>query len=178
MAESKVAFDGPRRNTFLLAPESPSIVIVGLDTQDGDSHPLYDTRIHKPLREATVIDILLNGVIEPVIVTKGRKCAPLLSGEAVPAEAALVVDGRGRVMHAREANRRLLAAGSVPIRVPVLSPMRGSDSELLGRLVALNEHRQEDSALGKARKIDEAEAKRLLGFKEAEPEVESETAAE
>ena len=66
------------------------------------SHPLYDERIHLPLDESMILNIMDQGVLEPIIVWKdpetGLSC---------------VVDGRQRVRHTVEANKRLAAAGRI-----------------------------------------------------------------
>jgi ParB family transcriptional regulator, chromosome partitioning protein len=136
---SKTAFQASRRSLFLLAPED--VVVVGLDTKDGPEHPLYDERIHMPLVEMTVRDIMKRGVIEPIVVIKNG-------------EKAVVTDGRRRIMHAREVNRRLREAGSEElIRIPVLPPEKGSDSELMSLMIVLNEHREADMPINRAKKL-------------------------
>ncbi len=136
---SKTAFEGSRRSLFLLTPEE--VVIIGLDTEDGPSHPLYDERIHLPLAEMTVLDIMNRGVIEPIVVKKDG-------------DRAIVTDGRRRVMHAREVNRRVKAAGGTNfVKIPVLPPEKGTDGVLMGLMIALNEHREEDTPINRAKKI-------------------------
>jgi ParB family chromosome partitioning protein len=147
---AKTAFEAPRGNIYQLDPSA--IVIIGLDTQHGPEHPLYDARIHEPLREATVLDIMKRGVIEPIAVRKDGV-------------AAVVIDGRRRVMHAREANRRLEADGKPLVKVPALSPHKGTDADHAELLVVLNEHREGDSMVNRARK---AQAMLSRGFTEAQ----------
>ncbi|MDP1177692.1 ParB/Srx family N-terminal domain-containing protein, partial [Klebsiella pneumoniae] len=71
----------------------PATLHLGTDK----THPLYDERIHLPIREAMVLNIRDQGVLEPIIVVKdpetGLTC---------------VVDGRQRVRQTLEANKRLL----------------------------------------------------------------------
>lgn len=136
----------------MMPPEE--IIVIGIDTEDGASHPLYDTRIHKPLNEATVRDIMKRGVKEPITVTK--------DGDESPP---IVIDGRRRVLHAREANRRLAEEGiEVRIKIPVLPPERNSDDgRMLALMVALNEHREADSPMNRAMK---AQKYRDLGYTE------------
>lgn len=43
----KQALDAPRKQYWLLNPEN--LVIIGLDTNDGPEHPLWDTRIKLPI---------------------------------------------------------------------------------------------------------------------------------
>ncbi len=66
------------------------------------SHPLYDERVHRPWSEPMVLNIMALGVIEPIIITKDPESGVVM-----------VVDGRGRVINCREANRRLLERGEV-----------------------------------------------------------------
>lgn len=134
---AKTAFDAQRSNIYQLDPQV--VVIIGLDTEHGPEHVLYDARIKEPLREATVLDMMKRGVVEPIVVRKDG-------------EAAVVIDGRRRVMHAREANRRLVEAGQPLLRVPVLSPRKGTDNDHFETLVVLNEHREADGPLNRARK--------------------------
>jgi ParB family chromosome partitioning protein len=101
-------------------------------------HPLYDARINLPLDEALVRNISVNGVIEPVVVTK--------EGDKV-----LVVDGRQRVRAAVEANKRLEKEGKEPLKVTCVL-RRGSESDLFGVAISANENRQDDTPLGRAHK--------------------------
>lgn len=134
----KTAFDATRASIFYLNPTD--IQIVGLDTTDGPEHPLYDQRIHIPLREETVLDIMQRGVIEPITVRKNG-------------DVAQVVDGRRRVMHAREANRRLRLAGTPTVLVPVLPPKKGTEASLTELMIVLNAHREQDDTAGEALKM-------------------------
>jgi ParB family chromosome partitioning protein len=140
MASGK-AIDAPRgASTFKLDPDE--VIIVGLDTDDGPEHPRYDERIHLPLKEETVLNFMSIGVHTPIVVCKAEHGVE-------------VDDGRRRVMHAREANKRLRAMGEEPLVLLAL-PKRGDDAfhQTLG--VVLNEHREDDGILGKITK-----AKRL-----------------
>lgn len=112
--------------------------VVGLDTDDGPEHPLYDERINDPLDENMVRNIMWQGVIEPIIIRKDG-------------EACQVVAGRRRVRHAREANRRLLEQGREPIRILAIN-RRGSDAEMAGVMISENEVRKDDGPLAKAKK--------------------------
>lgn len=154
---AKQAFEGARRSIYMVPPED--VIIIGVDTKDGPEHPLYDERIHWKLKEPTILDIMGRGVKEPIVVKKDG-------------DKAIVTDGRRRVLHAREANKRLKKKGREVLCVPVMPPENGSDSELLGLMVSLNEHREEDSVFNRARKIkkyldyghDEADAARTFNI--------------
>ena len=134
---AKQALEGSRLNAFGMDPNE--LVIVGLDTEDGVEHPLYDERVKLKLDEALVRNIMFHGVIEPVTVTK--------DGDGRP----LVVVGRQRVRCAREANKRLEAEGKASIVVPVMV-RRGEQTSMFGVMVSENECRQGDLPLTTARK--------------------------
>nr|WP_302055575.1 ParB N-terminal domain-containing protein [Burkholderia multivorans] len=104
-------------------------------------HPLFDRRALLPYDEAMVRNIRHRGVLETILVHKDPE-----TGEVV------VVDGRRRVIAAREANRRLRDEGLAPIMVPAL-PKRGKQAELAGMMVATNEHREHDSPINRAEKM-------------------------
>jgi ParB family chromosome partitioning protein len=114
-------------------------VIIGLDTKDGAEHALYDPRINLPIDEAMVLNIMANGVIELI------ECR--MNGTK-----AEVVNGRRRVRHAREANKRLKKMGSDPIKVG-FTLKRGDDARLFGIAVSANEHREDDTPMAKAEKL-------------------------
>lgn len=77
-----------KSNVLFFDPESLHLVT---DT----SHPLYDERVHLPLSESVILNIMELGVIEPIIVWKDPE-----SGKTC------VVAGRQRVKNATEANAR------------------------------------------------------------------------
>ncbi|RQZ50907.1 ParB N-terminal domain-containing protein [Burkholderia sp. Bp9099] len=105
------------------------------------NHPLFDRRALLPYDEAMVRNIRHRGVLETILVHKDPE-----TGEVI------VVDGRRRVIAAREANRRLRDEGLPPIMVPAL-PKRGKQAELAGMMVATNEHREHDSPINRAEKM-------------------------
>jgi ParB family chromosome partitioning protein len=140
-----------RTDLFLMDPAQ--LTIIGLDTPDKENHPLYDSRIHLPLDEAMVKNIMTFGVLEPVLVRK--------NGENIE-----VLDGKQRVRHAREANKRLEAQGSKPLRISVLAPKRESDKNLAGIMVSANEIRRSDEWVQRAEK-----ALKLLNFGYTKPEI-------
>ncbi|MHA0949535.1 ParB/RepB/Spo0J family partition protein [Enterobacter ludwigii] len=108
------------------------------------SHPLYDERIHLPVSEAMVLNIMDQGVLEPIIVWKdpetGLSC---------------VVDGRQRVRHTLEANIRLQAAGKETLKVPAVTK-RGSAHRMAQAMISANEIRQADTPVGRAKKMADA----------------------
>lgn len=140
---AKQALEGKRLNAFGVDPDG--IVIIGLDTKDGPGHPLYDKRVALPLNEAMVLNIMVHGVLEAVLVRKETT----LDGE----EIVVCVAGRQRIRCAREANRRLRAEGAEPILVPCMV-RRGSDAGVMGVMISENEIRQEDAMESKLNKLE------------------------
>lgn len=105
------------------------------------NHPLYDERVHKPIDEATVLNIMHQGVLEPIIVTKNTETG-----------AVEVVDGRQRVKCAIEANKRLAARGEAALVIPGVV-RRGRPHELAGVMVSTNEIRTADTPMNRAAKM-------------------------
>lgn len=150
-----------------------SLVIIGLDTDDGPSHPLYDERVKYPLREALVVSIAAKGVLSPIHVR-------------IDGDKATVLDGRQRVRAAREVAARFAASGAaLQVRVPVIVAAAKKGATAAFQAVALNALRQADSFAVTARKaahlfaickslaevaqafgISEATAKKLVDFGE------------
>ena len=143
----KELIEGAKRGTiFELRPED--LVIIGLDTKDGPEHPLYDERIFKPLNEGTILNMMALGVQQTVNV---------VVGEGKP----IVYDGRRRTMHAREANKRLRAAGEEPItvRCEAKNGKKVSENLLAEAMISLNELRENDDVLVKAAKAERMRAR-------------------
>jgi ParB family chromosome partitioning protein len=105
-------------------------------------HPLWDPRVLDPVDEKIVRSMMTVGYLpEPVVVRKNGRTAedkPIVE----------VVDGRHRVTAAREANRRLRAAGREPIRVQAI--VRQGNEELYGIGVAMNAPKKRDSVIARA----------------------------
>ena len=107
------------------------------------AHVLYDERVHSQPNERMVRSIMHKGVTTAIIIAKdpetGRTC---------------VVDGRQRVINAREANRRLIERGEEPIQVPgVVRKFGGSGADLADVMVLTNELREQDTPLNRAKKM-------------------------
>lgn len=111
------------------------LVIVGLDTEDGITHPLWDERIKLEVNQDLVKSILAYGVRVPVLVREE-------DGKL------LVVDGRQRVRAAREAG--LIDPGMAPRVSYVLQ--QGDDNKIASVMVLTNELRVDDAIIAKARK--------------------------
>jgi len=129
---ASITFDNAvRTDAYQLFPEDVLIITDPL-------HPLFDVRALWPFDESLVCDIMLAGVEEPIIVMKD-------GGRAV------VIDGRQRVIAAREANRRLAEQGKEIIRVKAVK-RNGSMDELFGVSISTNEHRRDDAVTVRAEK--------------------------
>lgn len=133
---AKQALKGSRLNLFAMDPDD--LVIVGLDTDDTSTHPLFDERIFLPMKEGMILSMLAVGVQHAVTVVKDG-------------DKALVVDGRQRVRHAREAKKRQLAEGSETLKVPC-KVVRGDDGHIVGLAALGNSMREEESPLAKAKR--------------------------
>lgn len=135
-------FDAARSQLFHLDADK-QIVIIGLDTKDGPEHVLYDDRIHLPIDQELVENLLLlRKVLEPISVRKNGEIAE-------------VVYGRQRVRCVREANKRLLAQGAKAadlIKVPC-GIERATDADLIRRMYSENAQRRADSPMARARHI-------------------------
>ncbi|EPK0926165.1 hypothetical protein L9208_005111, partial [Klebsiella aerogenes] len=105
MAKNSIDAYGASGKTNVLNFEPENLYLV-----TDKSHPLYDERIHLPINEPMVLNIMDQGVLEPIIVWKdpetGRSC---------------VVDGRQRVRHTIEANKRLAKEGKPLLMVPAVT---------------------------------------------------------
>ncbi len=128
-----------------------SLIIIGLDTEDGVSHPLYDERVHLPLPETFLANLSHLGVKSPVPVR-------------IVGEQAIVIDGRQRVRAAREINQRRTKAGEPTSEIPVIIE-KVTDSIAVEAMISLNVHRQNDDAVTLAEKA--LRALHILGSKEA-----------
>lgn len=127
-----------RGNLYQLDPNEP--YIIGLDTEDGPEHELWDERIKLPLDESMVQNIMAIGVKEPCVI-RHNKAAGRYE----------LVDGRRRIVHAREANKRLKKAGEELVYVPCTLEA-GDEIHMAGVAISLNEIRKDDDTLVKAEK--------------------------
>jgi len=107
------------------------LVLIGKDTKDDASHPLYDERVNSPIDDGMLFNIRTFGVIEPVVVWKDRENDGRL----------VVVDGRRRVLHARKA------------RLPEIPVVYTTHEDLEGVAVSMNEVRKDTSPLTKANRM-------------------------
>jgi ParB family chromosome partitioning protein len=102
---------------------------------------IYDERVKLPVSESLVLNIMTYGILEPVLVRKNQE-----TGKTE------VVAGRQRVKACREANKRLKKQGSEQHRVPAIIK-RGDPATLMGVMVSENEQREDDTPLGRAKKV-------------------------
>jgi len=140
---NKRAVKAPRRDVFLLDPNDITVIGVDTDHASKSDHYLWDPRTRLPIDEYLVRNIQTYGVIKPIVVVK--------DGDAV-----LVVDGRQRVLHARQALARQKKAGEEEVRVPVMF-RRGEERYLFGVSRAANLARQDSvltNAMNAQRMID------------------------
>jgi ParB-like chromosome segregation protein Spo0J len=130
------ADDAPRKEVKMYDPTVP--VIIGLDTDDGPSHPLFDGESNDaPLIEADVLFTYEHGVLQPVSCKRDGKLL-------------LVVYGRGRTRQLREANKRRIADGLVPWLLPVQIVL-GDATKMLALKHGENSHRREQNPMARAR---------------------------
>lgn len=137
MTKETATSNATRGNVWNFLPTD--LVVIGKDTDDGPDHNLYDPRIKMPLSESMVLSIMAQGVLENVTVAS-------IDGKPV------VVDGRRRVLHAREALKRMQAADpDAVLRVPA-SFRKDSDAGLFATMVIANSHRLNDDPVAEGRK--------------------------
>jgi hypothetical protein len=134
------------------------------DTDHGSvsEHPQWQERAREPYDEATVLNYLANGVILPVVAIK----------EVVHDDGQqdyVIIDGRGRIINAREAERRRQEdpkwSHLPPIRVRLII-RKGGTLDGLKVAASANEFRKPPSVLARARG-----AKLMLDHNASEEEV-------
>ena len=130
------ADDAPRKEVKMYDPNV--VVIIGLDTDEGASHPLFDGESNEtPLLEADVLFTYEHGVLQPVSCKR--------DGDKL-----LVVYGRGRTRQLREANKRRIANGLQPWFLPV-QIVKGDALKMLALKHGENSHRRELNPMARAR---------------------------
>lgn len=161
--KSKKSFDFAHTSVFVADPLELRIVggaklLEGtergpLDTEDDESHPLWDgIRLATPITEDEVLNVLAYGINVPVLIAKV---------DGIPT----VVDGRTRVRWARVANARRAARGEKPLRVKC-DVVRTDEQGLLARMAMLNDVGHEVTALDRVNKIH-----RLMETGMTEPDI-------
>lgn len=136
MRPNNRADDAPRKEVKMYDPNVP--VIIGLDTDDGPTHPLFDGESNEtPLLEADVLFTYEHGVLQPVSCKR--------DGDKL-----IVVFGRGRTRQLREANKRRIANGLQPWLLPV-QIVKGDALKMLALKHGENSHRREQNPMARAR---------------------------
>ncbi|KVD71838.1 hypothetical protein WI89_01035 [Burkholderia ubonensis] len=102
MAKNSIDVYGAKGKTNTLSFDPDDLKLVTDPT-----HPLFDERVNWPVDENMVRNIMFQGVLQAIEVSKNPE-----TGEIE------VVTGRQRVKASREANRRLREQGRNPIYVP------------------------------------------------------------
>jgi ParB family chromosome partitioning protein len=133
---SNRADDAPRKEVKMYDPNV--VVVIGLDTDDGPSHPQFDGESNDtPLVEADILFTYEHGVIQPISCKRDGKRL-------------LVVFGRGRTRQLREANKRRVADGLEPWLLPV-QIVQGDTLKMLALKHGENSHRREQNPMARAR---------------------------
>jgi ParB-like chromosome segregation protein Spo0J len=144
-----------RTNGF--AVPAHMLTVIGIDTphKSMSEHRLYDKRVHLPFDQGGhqgipddhphVLSMKEYGVQQPVLI------------EVVEVDGKdlyIVVDGRGRVLKQRIADRLLKKEGREGKPVPCIARRANANIEKIDRAlgIVLNEHRTEDSILNRAQK--------------------------
>lgn len=135
-ANGRAQYEHPvkRRDCLLIEPE----YLLLEEDKDG---PLFDPRARLPPDE-NMVQLMMSPVgteLSAILIVK----------EGARAK---VVAGRRRVVAAREANRRRKEDKLPPLALTCLVKT-GEDEQLLGLMIAENEHRLNDTPLNKARKL-------------------------
>ena len=137
---SKAKDSGSHQDMWSIEPEKIKVVT-------DPKHPLYDERIHLPVSENLVLNILFEpdgktpqGVLRPVDCVRDNETGDIL-----------LADGRQRHKAILEANRRLRKQGREPLRLRWI-PRRGGDKSQASLMVSSNHHAQPETPLGQAKR--------------------------
>lgn len=124
-------------------PTDPfDLVIIGVDTEDGPDHYLYDAESNAHDAESDeemIANVRTVGILEPILFERDG-------------ERKLVIDGRSRVRWARAAAKLQKKAGEPVLEVPCIVK-RGSNAEMYGISRAANRRRPEDSPVSQAKQL-------------------------
>lgn len=125
---AKTIIEAPRgETTFLVAPEEARII--GVDTpHERGQHPLWQKRAFRPPNEASVLNMMVNG----------NKFVPPIQLELAEDGGWDLADGRGRVIDAREANRRLRERGAEPFALKALVKRQEDVATSFERMIVPN----------------------------------------
>ena len=133
---SNRADDAPRKEVKMYDPTVA--VIIGYDTDDGPSHPLFDGASNMtPLNEADIMFTYDHGILQPISCRR--------DGDRL-----LVVFGRGRTRLLREANIRRIRDGLAPWFLPV-QIVKGDETKMRILKIGENNHRRVIDPMQRAR---------------------------
>lgn len=147
----KSAFDAPRAGGFYRF-DPDEIIVPGIDNDAKSDYALHDVSSRHQLSEELVLSIMAEGVHTPIMVRKDGSSPE-------------VINGRRRVLHAREANKRLKKMGADPITILAEVRRVASDKEAVLLMLSSNAHALGEDPVDRAEKV--AKAVRL-GAKEEE----------
>jgi ParB family chromosome partitioning protein len=136
MSKDSRSANGAESKKDLLLFDPDKLVIA-----EDEGSALRDDRASFPPDESMVLSIMARGVIQSITVRKNP--------ETNKTE---VVDGRQRVINAREANKRLKKEGRPPILVPAIV-RRTSALDSLAIMITTNENREQDTPMNRAKKV-------------------------
>lgn len=108
------------KKTNLYRYDPDDLVVVGLDTDDDETHPLYDPSVNDTLDGESIAHADEHGITDAVTAVRKNKQA-------------LVVCGRRRTRTAREVNKLRKARGEEPLLLNVVfvaSPPKGMDGSV------------------------------------------------
>lgn len=123
-APKKQAIEGSRGTTFFVDPSVPQIIGFDTEYQKGE-HVLWQKRALEPVDMALVNAMVASG--QPLGIIDVRKNGPLIE----------VVAGRRRTKATRKANE-IRAERGLPLIQMECKVIRGTDSELFGRVISEN----------------------------------------
>ena len=125
--------DAGLHRTSMIWLDPKDLVIIGLDTEDGPEHYLYDARIRLAVSDADMANVREFGVLKPIIIQRDG-------------DRWLVVDGRQRVRRARAAADLQTQAGESRLAVPCVTK-RGTAERTFALSRAANSGHVESSPL-------------------------------
>lgn len=132
-------YEGKRDTLWWLWPED--IVIIGIDTDDGPEHPLWDPRVTLELDPNFVASIASVGVLQPVGIAKeGNRF--------------VCVFGRQRIRACRALNEtRVSMDMDREFQVPTVIGPKTMDENMMAKQIVENELRQDDDLRTKLVKL-------------------------
>lgn len=138
-SKSSKSANGAEAKTDLLLFDPTKLLRV----QEQEGHALYDEdRAKLEVNESLVLDLMYNGILEPIIVRKDPESGVME-----------VIAGNQRVKACIEANRRLKKQGKELLRMPA-TVRRGDAAVMMGLQISENAQREDETPLGKGKKIE------------------------